>query len=99
VWRARGSLTETLGRARAGPGGPLRAVARLDRGHQRVDQRAGDGRDVLDRAVEGFAVDLDGLVNPASLRTNCRDAARISSSVAGGAKLKRGRILRHIPLF
>ena len=29
----------------------------------------------------------DGLVNPESLRTNCKDEAWISSSVAGGLKL------------
>ena len=31
---------------------------------------------------------FDGLVNPLSFRTNCFDAARTSSSVAGGSKLK-----------
>src|SRR5215467_1312156 len=39
---------------------------------------------------------LDGLANPVILRTNCKAATRTSSSVAGGAKLKRTLILRHI---
>jgi len=39
---------------------------------------------------------FDGLVNPLIFRTNCRAAARTSSSVAGGAKLKRILILRHM---
>jgi hypothetical protein len=38
---------------------------------------------------------VDGLVNPLSFRTNCSDADRISSSVAGGVKLKRVLILLH----
>src|SRR5207249_9729431 len=37
--------------------------------------------------VSSFA--LEGLVKPLSFRTNCRADARISSSVAGGAKLCR----------
>jgi hypothetical protein len=39
---------------------------------------------------------FDGLVNPLILRTNCNDAARISSSVTGGSKLKRILMFRHI---
>jgi len=35
-------------------------------------------------------------VNPEILRTNCNEALRISSSVAGGSKLNSGRMLRHI---
>ena len=41
---------------------------------------------------------FDGLVKPLILRTNCNDAARISSSFTGGAKLKSGLIFRHIRL-
>jgi hypothetical protein len=33
---------------------------------------------------------------PLILRTNCRDAARISTSVAGGSKLKSGLMLLHM---
>jgi hypothetical protein len=38
----------------------------------------------------------DGFVNPQSFRTNCDDDARISSLVAGGSKLRRVLILRHM---
>src|SRR5262249_53398671 len=39
---------------------------------------------------------LEGLVKPLSFRTNWRDDARISSSVAGGLKLCRVLMLRHM---
>ena len=39
---------------------------------------------------------FDGLVKPLIFLTNWSDAARTSSSVVGGSKLKSGRILRHI---
>src|SRR5438045_5099168 len=39
---------------------------------------------------------FDGALNPLSFRTNCSEAARISSSVAGGSKLKRVLMLRHM---
>jgi len=39
---------------------------------------------------------FEGLVAPLSLRTNCREEARISSDVAGGAKFASVRILRHM---
>ena len=39
---------------------------------------------------------FEGLLNPLTLRTNCSDAARISSSVTGGSKLKSILIFRHI---
>src|SRR3546814_10824540 len=38
----------------------------------------------------------DGLVVPAILRTYCNAAAVTSSLVAGGSKLLRGRMLRHM---
>src|SRR5437016_14545828 len=38
----------------------------------------------------------DGFVNPQSFRTNCSDDARISSFVAGGSKLCRVLMLRHM---
>jgi hypothetical protein len=41
---------------------------------------------------------LDGLLNPLILRTNCKDAARISSSVTGGAKLKSILIFLHMSI-
>ena len=42
---------------------------------------------------------FDGLLNPLSLRTNCSDAERISSSVAGGSKLNNVRMFLHIIHF
>jgi hypothetical protein len=41
---------------------------------------------------------LDGLLNPLIFRTNCRAAARTSSSVAGGLKLNKIFMLRHMGL-
>ena len=46
--------------------------------------------------LNAASLTLDGLVNPDSLRTNCSDAARTSSSVAGGSKLKSVLMFRHI---
>ncbi len=40
---------------------------------------------------------FDGLLNPLIFLTNWSEASRISSSVAGGSKLKRVLILLHIP--
>src|SRR6185437_2877785 len=40
----------------------------------------------------------DGLLKPESLRTNCSAEAWISSSVAGGSKLNRVLMLRHMML-
>jgi hypothetical protein len=42
------------------------------------------------------ALARDGWAKPESLRTNWRAAARISSSPAGGSKLNRVLMLRHI---
>ena len=39
---------------------------------------------------------FEGLLNPLIFLTNWSAAARISSSVLGGAKLKRGLIFLHI---
>ena len=39
---------------------------------------------------------FDGLVDPLSLRTNWSAASRISSSVAGGSKLNKGLMFRHM---
>ena len=42
---------------------------------------------------------FDGLLKPLTFRTNCREAARISSSVTGGEKLKRILIFRHMSML
>jgi hypothetical protein len=47
-------------------------------------------------ALNAASFAFDGALNPLSLRTNCIDAERISSSVAGGSKLNRVRMLRHM---
>src|SRR5215475_14088472 len=39
---------------------------------------------------------FDGLLKPLTFRTNCSAAARISSSVTGGSKLKRVLMFLHI---
>src|SRR5215469_4207777 len=39
---------------------------------------------------------FDGLLKPVIFRTNCSDAARISSSVTGGSKLKSVLMFLHI---
>lgn len=39
---------------------------------------------------------LDGILKPLSFLTNCSDASRISISVAGGSKLNRVLMLRHM---
>ncbi len=38
---------------------------------------------------------FEGWLKPLIFRTNCSEAARISSSVAGGSKLNRGRMFLH----
>ena len=47
-------------------------------------------------AAKAASFALEGLLNPLTFLTNCSEAARISSSVTGGAKLKRVLMLRHI---
>src|SRR5262249_45366502 len=42
------------------------------------------------------AFTLDGALKPLNFRTNCSDAAQISSSVAGGSKLNSVLMLLHI---
>jgi hypothetical protein len=41
---------------------------------------------------------LEGALKPLNLRTNCSEAARISSSLAGGSKLNNVLMLRHMIL-
>src|SRR5947209_5110343 len=47
-------------------------------------------------AKKAASLALDGEFMPLTLRTNCNAAARISSSVAGGSKLKRILMFLHI---
>src|SRR5262249_36528034 len=46
--------------------------------------------------LKAASLECEGLLKPLILRTNCKDAARISSSVVGGSKLKRFLIFLHI---
>src|SRR6266852_3920255 len=47
-------------------------------------------------AMNELSFAFDGLLKPLIFLTNCRDAARISSTVTGGSKLKRILIFLHI---
>ncbi len=49
--------------------------------------------------LKASSLAFEGRVKPLSFRTNCRDDARISSSVAGGLKLCRVLMFRHIVLI
>src|SRR6266567_1354320 len=46
--------------------------------------------------VKAASLALDGLEKPLNFRTNCREDAHISSSVAGGVKLCSVLMLRHM---
>src|SRR5215217_7364887 len=48
-------------------------------------------------ALKAPSLARDGLLKPLIFLTNCSDAARISSSVTGGAKLKSVLMFLHIP--
>src|SRR5215471_14374146 len=47
-------------------------------------------------AINAASLAFEGLLNPLTLRTNCSEAARISSSVTGGSKLKSVLIFLHM---
>ncbi len=47
-------------------------------------------------ALKAASFALEGMLKPLIFLTNCNDAARISSPVAGGSKLKSGRMFLHI---
>jgi hypothetical protein len=46
-------------------------------------------------ALKAASLAFDGWWKPVIFRTNCREAARTSSGVTGGSKLKRVLMLRH----
>ena len=56
-------------------------------GHERIEQRGRRPRYLVDRPSERLFVRGRRRGGPLIFRTNCRAAARISSSVAGGSKL------------
>jgi hypothetical protein len=71
----------------------LRGGARVDSDSRRMRAAAATSPTARSKAASFM---LDGFVNPDSFRTNWMDASRISSSLAGGSKLNRVRMLRHI---
>src|SRR5581483_10902915 len=46
--------------------------------------------------LNAFSLTCDGALKPLSFRTNCSEAARISSSVAGGSRFNNDLMLRHM---
>lgn len=59
-----------------------------------------DAREISSTAAANEAsFAFDGLVKPLILRTNWSDAARISSSVTGGSKLKSVLMFLHIQIL
>jgi hypothetical protein len=46
-------------------------------------------------AMKACSLTFDGLLKPLIFLTNWSEAARISSGLAGGSKLKRGLIFLH----
>ena len=86
----------SLGRrsfAAAATSSRLRGAALVD--NESIKRRATAAVSSIARSnAASFA--FDGALNPLSFRTNCSEAARISSSVAGGSKLKSVLMFRHI---
>ena len=82
----------------AGPGlGRLGLpVLGRSRGDQRAEQGPGASVTATTAASKAASLALEGLVEPLILRTYCSAAAWTSSSVAGGSKLWRVRMLRHM---
>jgi len=63
-----------------------------------VQQARSHVRNVLYSGSEGILIAFEGARNPLTLRTNCSDAASISSGVATSSGRRRTFILRHINL-
>src|SRR5262249_42115366 len=87
------NLAAVLARARAASTSRLRGSAFVTRDPIRARAAAVTSSTAWSDPTS-FA--LDRLAKPLSLRTNCSDAARISSSVAGGSKLKSVLMLLHM---
>ena len=93
--RTRGSRGTASLPARA-PSALDLAVARRRVGDEPAQQLSRRLGRPLDREIERRLVRLRRFVKPLSFRTNWSEAARISSSVTGGSKLKSVLMLRHI---
>jgi hypothetical protein len=72
------------------------AVPRRGCGDQRTQKVAGRGGDSVNGKFERRFVAFGGFVEARQLSNELQRAARISSSVAGGSKLNRILMLRHI---
>lgn len=81
-----------LSRAFSSSSSRSRGGAAVDSEAIRVRATAATSSTALAKAT---ALAFDGVLKPLSFRTNCRDAAQISSSVAGGSKLNSVLMLRH----
>src|SRR4051794_26135648 len=85
-WRERSrALTASTSRLRAGA-----EVCKEVKSRRAVSETSSTAR------LKASAFACDGALKPESLRTNCSAEARTSSSLAGGSKLNKVRILRHI---
>jgi hypothetical protein len=78
------------------PLSPARGAGRSSRGNREL---LCCPVDLVDGAIEGNLVCLGRPVKPLSLRTNWREDALISSSVAGGLKLWSVLIARHMAIL
>ena len=81
----------------AGLGGLDVAVLGRGRGGQPLEQPPGGLRHLGDGRSNASWLACEGRVAPLTLRTYCSAAAWTSSRVAGGSKLWRVRMLRHMP--
>ncbi len=91
--RARPNRAAERARARAASVSRSRGSAVVTSALMRLRAAAATSSTAQSKAA---ALALDGTLKPLSLRTNCSDASRISSSVAGGSKLNRVLMLRHM---
>jgi len=88
-----GNLSALRRRALAISSSRLRAGAVVSR---EANRRADVAATSSIAAENAASLAFEGLLNPLILRTNCSDAARISSGVTGGSKLNNGLMFRHI---
>src|SRR5688572_20318180 len=90
------SAAETPGRIGNRLGAHQLAIARRCLGDKRADQHPRSLANLFDRKIECGFVHLRGAVEAAELTHKLQRGGRISSSVAGGSKLKRVFIFRHM---
>src|SRR3989442_9143868 len=87
------NLIAALARARVASTSRLRGSAVVT--SERMRARAAVATSSMARS-KAASLALEGTLKPLSLRTNCSEASRISSSVAGGSKLNKVLMLRHM---